>query len=191
MSTNLKHFEHFGPAWNRQPVITFANQYDTRIETGEDYETRTLASLFTLEPSDKPKGMGPGFIPSTYNDFDARVHKVQKDRGVYVALTGDVDKGDHPLERIETLVRAFAGEAAWLIFSSSHARPGSRRWRVIMPLDEPVDFDTWHDAQKRILSLHGKRRDTHGLGARSRCPACIPAQRPGRAREDKHRAPGR
>lgn len=147
MSTNLKQFEHFGPAWNRQPVMVFAGQFDTRIETGEDYDTRSLASLFTLEPSDKPKGAGLAFIPSTYNDYDGREHKAQRERGVYVALTGDVDKGDHPIERIETLVRAFAGDAAWLIYSSAHARPGSRRWRIVMPLEEPVGFDVWHDAQ--------------------------------------------
>lgn len=147
MSSNLKHFEHFGPPWNRQPVMVFAGQLDTRVHTGEDYDTRTLASLFTLDPSDKPKGGGLAFIPSSYHDHDGREHKAQRERGAYVALTGDVDKGDHPLERIETLVRAFAGDAAWLIYSSAHARPGSRRWRVIMPLEEPVAFDLWHDAQ--------------------------------------------
>lgn len=147
MSSNLEHFENFGPPWNRQPVMVFAGQHDTRIHTGEDYDTRTLASLFTLDPADKPKGAGLAFIPSTYRDHDAREHKAQRERGAYVALTGDVDKGDHAIERIETLVRAFAGEGAWLIYSSAHSRPGDRRWRIIMPLDEPVRFEAWHDAQ--------------------------------------------
>jgi len=136
-----------GPPWNRQPVMVFAGQHDTHIHTGEDYDTRTLASLFTLEPSNAPKGAGLAFIPSTYRDHDGREHRAQRERGSYVALTGDVDKGDHPLDRVQTLVRAFAGEGAWLIFSSAHAREGSRRWRIIMPLDEPVGFELWHDAQ--------------------------------------------
>lgn len=147
MGSNLKHFENFGPPWNRQPVMVFAGQHDTHIHTGEDYDTRTLASLFTLEPSNAPKGAGLAFIPSTYRDHDGREHRAQRERGSYVALTGDVDKGDHPLDRVQTLVRAFAGEGAWLIFSSAHAREGNRRWRIIMPLDEPVGFDLWHDAQ--------------------------------------------
>lgn len=147
MSTNLEHFENFGHAWTRRTVMVFAGQHDTHISTGEDYETRSLGSLFTLDPTDRSKAAGMAFIPSSYCDHDGREHRAQRERGVYVALTGDVDKGDHSIGRIETLVRAFAGDSAWLIYSSAHARPAGRRWRVIMPLDEPADFDTWHDAQ--------------------------------------------
>jgi hypothetical protein len=151
VSTNLEHLEQFGPPWTRRAVMVFAGQHDTHIKTGEDYDTRTLGSIFTLEPSDKPKGAGLAFIPSSYCDYDGREHRAQRERGEFVALTGDVDKGDHPLERIETMVRAFAGGSAWFVFSSAHARPGDRRWRIILPLDEPACFDTWHDAQNAFF----------------------------------------
>jgi hypothetical protein len=45
------------------------------------------------------------------------------------------------------LVREFVGDAAWLIYSSPHARPGDRRWRVIVPFDGIAPFARWNDAQ--------------------------------------------
>jgi RecA-family ATPase len=131
--------------------MAFAGQNDTRIKTGEDYETRTLASLFTMEPADKPKGSGAAFIPSVYCDYDGREHKAQRERGSYVALTGDIDKDNHSIERIETLVRAFTGSAAYLIYSSAHAQQGDMRWRVIVPLEAPIPFEIWHDAQNAFF----------------------------------------
>lgn len=161
-STNLESFEQFGPEWNAYRVMVFAGQHDTHVTTGEDYDTRTLASIFTMEPGEKPKSAGLAFIPSTYRDYDGREHKIQRERGSYVTLTGDIDQGDHALERIETLVRAFAGDCAWLIYSSPHALPGDMRWRVLLPLEQPTSFDVWHDAQHAFfdfMELAGVKMD--------------------------------
>ena len=138
---------NFGPAWCSREVVTFAGMHDSHIETGEDYDTRTLASIFTMEPGSAAKGEGPAFIPSTYRDYDARNHARQRDAGEYVALTGDIDSGNHPLAYIESLVRAFARDAAWLIYASAHARPADMRWRVVIPIETPVAFEDWYDAQ--------------------------------------------
>src|SRR5690606_14213822 len=120
----------FGPEWCSRPVAVFNGQYDTHIKTGEDYDTRTLASVFTMEPGAKDKGEGPAFIPSTYCDYDAREHAAQRSKGLFVALTGDIDGDDHQLAKIESLVRGFVRDCAWLVYSSAHARPGDMRWRV-------------------------------------------------------------
>lgn len=149
-------------SWARARVLIFAGVTDTNIATGEDYDTRTLASIFTMEPGEKPKSAGLAFIPSTYRDFDGREHKAQRDRGSYVTLTGDIDQGNHALDRIETLVRAFAGDCAWLIYSSPHAVPADMRWRVLLPLDQPIPFDAWHDAQHAFfdfMELAGVKMD--------------------------------
>lgn len=142
-----------GPSWTRRTVCTFKGQSDTHINTGEDYDTCTLAELFTMEPGDAPKGAGPAFIPSTYADYDARNHAAQREHGRFVALCGDIDHGDHPLTRVEELVRGFTAGAAWLIYSSAHARPGDMRWRVIIPLDTPLGFADWYDAQHAFFSF--------------------------------------
>lgn len=152
-SAPIELVSNIGPDWTRRPVVFVAGTYDKRIGTGEDFDSLTLGELFHLDPASKPKLEGPAFIPSSYRDHDAREHKVQKLRGEYVALTCDVDKGDISLARFESLVRAFCGDAAWLIYSSPYARPGDRRWRAIVPLDKPACFDLWYDAQSAFFGF--------------------------------------
>lgn len=155
VSANLHSVENMGPAWNARPVVFFNGTYDTNIKTGEDYSVVTLASLFTLEPANADKMAGPAFIPSSYHDYDAREHGVQRVRGEYVALACDIDKGNASPRQVQDLVKAFCGDAAWLIYSSPNARPNDRRWRVIMPLQTPVSFDDWHDAQNALFNFMG------------------------------------
>jgi len=144
---------NIGPAWCARPVVFFNGTYDTHIKTGDDYETATLASLFTLDPANADKMAGPAFIPSSYNDYDAREHGVQRVRGQYVALTCDIDKGNVAPRQVQDLVRGFCGDAAWLIYSSPNARPNERRWRIIIPLENPVPFADWYDAQNALFNF--------------------------------------
>lgn len=146
-----------GPKWNGFEAVTFDGQFDTHIKTGEDYNVRTLASIFTMEPENHAKDQSPAFIPSCYPGYDAREHAVQRAQGCYVALTGDIDGGDHPLEQLDALLHAFAPGCAYLVYSSPNSRPGNRRWRIIMPLAETVSFDDWHDAQNALFNFmeHG------------------------------------
>jgi|GEM_PF-946565 len=153
MATQTSSVEQFGPKWCSRNVVIVHGQHDTRMETGEDYDARSLSSIFLMEPGDRDKLDGDAFIPSQHCDGDARNHARQREVGSFVALTGDIDSGDHPRSRIESLVRGFCGDAAWLIYSSAHARPGDMRWRVIIPLASPVSFADWHDAQNAFFRL--------------------------------------
>lgn len=139
--------------WASRRVPVFAGQHDTHIDTGEEYVTRSLGELFSMEPGREQKRNGLAIIPSTYADHDARTHAVQREHGSFIALTGDVDTGDHPLERIVGLVRLFVGDAAWLIYSSPHSRPGERRWRIMMPLHAPMAAKHWIDAQEAFYGF--------------------------------------
>lgn len=143
----------FGQEWHGREVVIVHGQHDTRIETGEDYDTKALVDIFKMEPGETDKLDGDAFIPSLHRDYDARNHAAQREKGEFVALTGDIDSGNHSLAHIESLVRGFVGDAAWLIYASAHARPGDMRWRVIIPLAHPVDFDEWHDAQNGFFRL--------------------------------------
>ncbi len=155
MST--KPTEVTAPDWTKRRFVYFKGQFDTRINTGEDYPTQFLAKIFNMVPGSKPKGAGLAMIPSAYHDYDAREHAAQRERGQYLALTGDVDKGNHGIDAIRAMVTDFAGDAAWFIYSSPHARPGDMRWRVIIPLADEVPFDTWHDAQCAFYAFSGAR----------------------------------
>lgn len=145
------------PAWNEYAVAFVAGTFDTRIETGVEYATRTLAEIFQAHPANEPKLAGPAFIPSSYAEYDARSHNAQRDHGQFVALTADVDSGDHAPKAIQIAVAAFVVDAAYLIYSSPHSRPGDRRWRVVVPLAEPTTFEQWHDAQTAFFAFLGAR----------------------------------
>ncbi len=133
--------------WHDHHVITFAGQHDTHIKTGECYQTRTLADLFDVRPACTAKLAGPAFIPSSYADHDARSHARQRAHGSFVALTADVDHGDHPLADMVAAIKSIVLLSAAVIYSSPHARSGNRRWRVIIPLTDPTTYATWFDAQ--------------------------------------------
>lgn len=139
--------------WRYHEVATFNGQYDTNIDTGENYDTLRLGALFELVPTNKPKFRAPAFIPSTYHRHGARNHKTQRVYGNFVALTGDVDKGDVPLDDIITHTRVlFGAEAAIFIYSTGSATLDGRRWRIIVPLEQPVPFARWSEAQEAFFS---------------------------------------
>lgn len=135
------------PAWNGFVTASFNGQHDSHLKTGEDYAALPLSAIFCMEPTDKPKMAGRAFIPSNYCDYDAREHAKQREVGEFVALCGDVDKGDHDVETIRAAVVRVCDDSAWLIYSSAHSREGDRRWRIVIPLDRWRAFDEWHDAQ--------------------------------------------
>jgi hypothetical protein len=164
-----------GPAWNGYAVATFNGTFDSHAKTGEDYPTISLADLFALEPQAQAKGAGLAFIPSQYADFDARDHSVQRDRGSFVALTGDIDSGNHAPKAVADAIKAFTPGTAHLIYSSAHSRPGDLRWRIVLPLDAPCDFHTWHDAQLAFYAFMAARGIAmdHAL-ARAAQPVYLP-----------------
>lgn len=161
--------------WTTRRFVWFKGQFDSRISTGEDYSTQELAKVFTVKPGDKPKGAGWAMIPSAYHDYDAREHAAQRANGRYIALTADIDKGDHPLETIRTAIEVITAGAAWLIYSSPHSRPGDQRWRILIPLADEQPFEAWHDAQLALyqfLEAQGIECD-HAL-ARAAQPVYLP-----------------
>jgi hypothetical protein len=174
-------------AWRQHRAIVFAGMFDSHIETGECYQTRALADLFDMRPVCTPKQSGPAVIPSSYADHDARSHAAQRTRGSFVALTADIDTGDHPIEAIVAAIRALVGRAAALIYSSPHSRPSDRRWRVILPLTNSVSYGLWFDAQVALCD----HLETHDITPdRALCRAAQPVFLPNVPRvHDKTREP--
>lgn len=158
------------PSWHDRRVVWFQGQHDSLIKlegpddtkeaararaeaSGECYRTISLIDIFNFAPTNKKKGFGPAFLPSSYDMFDARSHDAQRDRGIFHALTGDIDKGDHDAADITKAMQEFAPGCACLIHSSANSRPGNRRWRIFVPLLEPVSFYTWKDAQSAFFQF--------------------------------------
>lgn len=133
--------------WDTASVPVIAGLSDTRKRSGQPYAVRRLGDVFRAEVCKLPKESAPAFLPSLYAASDARAHEAQRERGQFVALVGDIDKGDHSRERITALVESFTDGAAWLVYSTASARPSERRWRVVVPLHQPVSFNIWYDAQ--------------------------------------------
>lgn len=149
--------------WREFEVTTFDGQYDTQINSEEDYATRNVGDIWAMPPSNRLKAKAPAIIPSLYNEYDARDHSVQRQHGRFVALTGDIDKGNVPMARVIDVTRQIFGpDAAIFIYSTSSATADDKRWRIIVPLETPVSFERWNEAQEaffRFMESNDVRMD--------------------------------
>lgn len=140
-------------SWTEARVPVIAGLADTHLGTGQPYAVRRLGELFTASLCKLPKERAPAFLPSLYSGHDARAHAVQRDKGRFVALVGDVDRGDIALGPLRAAIEAFVGASAWMIYSTASATPHDRRWRVVLPLEQPVSFNLWFDAQSAFVAF--------------------------------------
>lgn len=132
-------------------MVTFAGSADTRKYSGGDYETVTLGEVFAMAPGSAEKMAAQAFIPSTYAAWDARTHEVQRERGQYVALTIDVDKGNLSQQQVAQALRDFVGDGvALLVYSSSSSAADNRKWRGVVPIERSVPFTTWELLQRAM-----------------------------------------
>lgn len=134
--------------WRNHRVVTFNGSYDSHKGSGTDYETINLGEVFDMSPGCTEKTKAAAIVPSSYHASDARSHEVQRTKGAFVAVGLDIDKGNHDADKIDRLVAEFFGDGvARRIYSTSSASPENRKWRVVVPLTEPLPFEEW-----RLLS---------------------------------------
>ena len=116
------------------------SQTDTKINTGQDYDTIDLAGIWQLVqfPQCKEKGQSDFIIPSSYHAFDGRSHEVQREKGSFHLLAIDVDSGSPSIDEVSQAVIGVLGNASHIIYSSSGATHENRKWRVLIPLSAPV-----------------------------------------------------
>lgn len=142
--------------WRDGCVTLLNNSADTRKRSRRAYQTISLGEIF--DAADKPtavdKQSARAIIPSSYASPDARVHAVQREKGSYPILAADIDKGNVPLEQLEAAVDAIFGkEVASLIYSTSSATSDDKKWRILVPLAEPLPFEIWERAQLAFFGL--------------------------------------
>ncbi|WP_415392945.1 DNA primase family protein [Paracoccus sp. SJTW-4] len=135
-----------------------------RTLRGAAIGTITYAELADLAFDDPPrcvpKADAGWFIPSALGGADARIHAAQRDRGEFGALVLDIDEGGHSLDRIgKALGEALGGDATALIYSTKSATAADPRWRIVVPLQEPLagaDYaDTTEALCERIAAVSG------------------------------------
>ncbi len=142
MSTNFEDWNLF----STHRVMCFSGAYETHKRDKCEYKTLSLQEILVLakKPDNKEKPDALAIIPSSYCGFDARTHKVQQEKGSYVALCGDIDKGNPSLDDIADAIEFIFGSAiAFLIYSSSSATSALRKYRIIIPLEKPLPFNEW------------------------------------------------
>ena len=64
-----------------------------------------------------------------------------------------MDEGDPSLTELRTAVSTVTGDASALIYSSSGASEDNRKWRVLIPLAEPISGEDYADAQLALFDL--------------------------------------
>ena len=140
---------------NKQMMLTANGAFDTRIQSGGTYDGLNVKAIADMvdQPQAREKAEASFIIPSTYREHDGRSHDAQRANGEYHMLAIDVDEGSPSLDALQASVNKFTSDAASLIYSSSGASEANKKWRVLIPLAEPVNGDQYSDIQLALFDL--------------------------------------
>lgn len=95
------------------------------------------------------KPQAPWLIPSTQ---PSRAAADQVASGTYVALMVDIDSGTLAFEEVERVVSKATGGAVALIYSTKSATFRVPRWRVIIPLEQPLPGADYAETAKTLYA---------------------------------------
>ena len=144
-------------------VLTVVGAYDSNKGTDQIYDTISVQELMTIPRTNVPKDQARWVLCSTYNEPDGRKHKAQQERGRFVMLAVDLDKGNVQGKALVAAVQSFTGQCQMRVYSSSSATKEDRKWRVLIPLANELAFAEWLAAttalNRHIESVVGHRPD--------------------------------
>lgn len=130
--------------------------YDTKIrDVNAEYDGIGWQAIAQMakEPQAQEKLNASFIIPSTYRKFDGRSHDAQRQHGEYYMLAIDVDEGNQELNHIIACLEAICGSVAMIAYSSSGATADNRKWRVMIPLKEKIDGETYSQYQIALFEM--------------------------------------
>lgn len=157
-----------GSAAKADPVlVTGYGQSDTHALTLSDGNRNPNSSagtpyagisLHELEamieaPQSRDKSLAQWFIPSDYRQHDARCHQVQRDQGAFWFLALDIDENNLNLPDVLACVSAVTGACGLMIYSTSSATAVNRKWRVLVPLNDPIAGADYSDTARAYFDL--------------------------------------
>ena len=145
-------------------VCTGYGAKDTHKDTAEPYATISPDAILGMvkEPPTVSKELGQWIIPSAYAAPDARSHDAQRQRGSYLWLAADIDQGSPSLADLAAIVRGCLGAVCFVIYSSRSATADNLKWRVLVPLAQPVagaDYSAYQAAWFDALEAQGLTLD--------------------------------
>ena len=179
------------PTADKRNVLLARGAFDTLIkQPDQQYESITLAEIAAMvsDPQAKEKSDAAFIIPSAYRAHDGRKHDAQRERGEFHYLALDIDSGSPSLVDLKDAVKRATGDATVMIYSSSGASEDNRKWRVLIPLLEPISGADYSDTQLALFSLMSEQGITCDTAlARVGQPIYLPNVPP--AKRDQHGQP--
>jgi len=144
----MSHLEKMSPF--QIELASGLGSFDTK-KNGGQYDGLKILDVLTQEPTALSKEKTPWVIPSQYRECDARTHKVQSVKGSYWLLTVDIDKGNISFDLIkDAITRLFGLDQLARIYSTGSATPDNRKWRILIPLEKPLEAQRWQFWQKSL-----------------------------------------
>ena len=141
---------------NKANVLLAHGAHDTKIGSEDrQYDGINLIAIAAMvaEPQAKEKSDASFIIPSTYRAHDGRKHASQRERGQFHYIALDIDEGSPSLVDVKAAVVSVTNDAVVLIYSSSGASEDNRKWRVLIPLAEPVSGADYSDTQTALFDI--------------------------------------
>jgi hypothetical protein len=177
---------------SKQQMLLAHGSKDTRIhDDTAEYKGITLREIAAMvdEPQSTEKADAAFFIPSTYRAHDGRSHAAQRENGSYCMLAIDIDEGNVDADTLQSAVDDIICNAASLTYSSAGATEDNKKWRVLIPLAEPLTGCEYADAQLALFDMLGRDYNiaADGALARSGQPIYLPNVPP--AKRDDNGAP--
>ena len=156
---------------SKQMMLVAHGSRDTRInDPASSYGGMTMRQILNMveQPQSTEKADAAFVIPSTYRGHDGRNHATQREMGEYWMLAIDVDEGNPSLDDLQDTVCAITRNATSLFYSSSGATEQNRKWRVLIPLAEPITGQEYIDVQLALFAMLD-RNSIKADAALSRC----------------------
>lgn len=126
---------------------------NTHRNAGLPYGTITLQQLYDMvaAPPTVAKETAQWIVPSAYSGHDARSHDAQRQYGEFWAQCLDIDNGSPSLEQVRQACETILGDGCFVIYSTRSATDTNRKWRVVVPLAQPVAGDRYTDFQDALF----------------------------------------
>ena len=143
-------------AAGKSDVLIAHGAHDTKIgREDQQYDSISLAGIAALvaDPQAKEKADASFIIPSTYRAHDGRKHASQRAHGQFHYLALDIDEGSPSLVDVKAAVVSITNDSTMMIYSSSGASEDNRKWRVLIPLAEPVSGADYSDTQTALFEI--------------------------------------